>query len=54
VAIAEGNMLGKGPIVFVFSRSSIELICSQSAAGDRVFSELEVRELEALQAGSTP
>lgn len=43
VAIAEGNALGKGPVVFELPSSGIALICGRAALGDPVFMQLEVR-----------
>lgn len=43
VAIAEGNALGKGPVVFELPLSGVALIRSRAAEGDPVFMQLEVR-----------
>jgi len=42
VAIAEGNALGKGPVVFELPSSGIALIRGRAALGDPVFMQLEV------------
>ena len=43
MAIAEGNALGKGPVVFELPPSGIALVRGRAAAGDPVFMQLEVR-----------
>jgi hypothetical protein len=43
VAIAEGNALGKGPVVFELPPSGIALVRARAALGDPVFMQLEVR-----------
>ena len=43
VAIAEGNALGKGPVVFELPPNGIALVRARAAAGDPVFMQLEVR-----------
>jgi chromate transporter len=43
VAIAEGNALGKGPVVFELPPSGIALVRARAAVGDPVFMQLEVR-----------
>lgn len=42
VAIAEGNALGKGPVVFELPPSGIALVRARAALGDPVFMQLEV------------